>query len=133
MDCAEGGNIYKNETIIYQSKYPQEHYEEISLQKYGTKERWREILVEIEISNEPSFSVEKYQTSLAKQKARAERAKNKESIPIYQPNVPKCPTCQSTKIRKISSVRKVTGGVLFGIFSKTAFSQFECENCGYKW
>lgn len=48
-------------------------------------------------------------------------------------NVPKCPTCQSKNIRKISSVRKISGAALFGLFSKTALSQFECNNCGYKW
>lgn len=48
-------------------------------------------------------------------------------------NIPKCPTCQSGNIRKISSVRKISGAALFGLFSKTALSQFECNNCGYKW
>lgn len=48
-------------------------------------------------------------------------------------NKPKCPTCNSTNIKKISGTAKVVGAVAFGLFSKTARSQFECENCGYKW
>lgn len=48
-------------------------------------------------------------------------------------NIPKCPTCQSTDIKKISSAKRVTHGLTFGLLSKTAFSQFECKNCGYKW
>lgn len=48
-------------------------------------------------------------------------------------NTPKCPTCQSINIKKISTARKAVHGAAFGIFSKTAFSQFECCNCGYKW
>ncbi len=49
------------------------------------------------------------------------------------PNVPKCPTCSSTNIEKISSFDKAAGAVMFGLFSKTARSQFKCKNCGYKW
>lgn len=52
---------------------------------------------------------------------------------IKQRNVPKCPTCGSTNIRKISTTRKVAGAIGFGLLSKTAKSQFECKNCGYKW
>ncbi len=48
-------------------------------------------------------------------------------------NKPKCPTCSSTNIEKISSFDKTAGAVLFGLFSKTAKSQFKCRNCGYKW
>lgn len=48
-------------------------------------------------------------------------------------NKPKCPTCNSTNVKKISGTAKVAGAVTFGLFSKTARSQFKCENCGYKW
>lgn len=48
-------------------------------------------------------------------------------------NIPKCPTCSSTNIKKIGSISKVAGAITFGIFSKTAKSQFKCNNCGYKW
>lgn len=54
---------------------------------------------------------------------------------VYQKekNTPKCPTCNSTNITKISTTSKVVGAVAFGLFSKTARSQFKCNNCGYKW
>lgn len=48
-------------------------------------------------------------------------------------NTPKCPTCGSTNIKKISTTAKVGGAVMFGLFSKTAKSQFKCNKCGYKW
>lgn len=48
-------------------------------------------------------------------------------------NVPKCPTCNSINIKKISGTAKVAGAVAFGLFSKTARSQIKCENCGYEW
>lgn len=48
-------------------------------------------------------------------------------------NIIKCPTCNSTKVKRISGTAKVAGAVAFGLLSKTARSQFKCESCGYKW
>lgn len=48
-------------------------------------------------------------------------------------NVPKCPTCGSTRIQKISVSKKALGVFGFGLLSKTARNQFECKKCGYKW
>lgn len=53
--------------------------------------------------------------------------------PSPQPSIPHCPTCNSTNIKRISAASKAVGVGLFGIFSKTARSQFECKDCGYKW
>ena len=44
-----------------------------------------------------------------------------------------CPTCGSTNVKRISAASKVAGAYAFGLFSKTAKSQFKCGNCGYKW
>lgn len=52
---------------------------------------------------------------------------------IQQQNIPKCPTCGSSNIKKISTTSKIMGAIGFGLLSKTAKSQFECKNCGYKW
>ena len=48
-------------------------------------------------------------------------------------NIPKCPTCGSSNIKKISTASKIAGATMFGLFRRTAKSQFKCENCGYKW
>jgi hypothetical protein len=48
-------------------------------------------------------------------------------------NAIKCPTCSSRNVKRISGMSKAAGAAMFGLFSKTAKSQFECENCGYKW
>ena len=45
----------------------------------------------------------------------------------------KCPTCGSTNVQKISASKKAAGAIGFGLFSKTARSQFECMDCKYKW
>lgn len=54
---------------------------------------------------------------------------------LIQPtqNLPTCPTCGSTNIQKISGLNRAAHGYMFGLFSKTAKSQFCCKNCGYKW
>lgn len=48
-------------------------------------------------------------------------------------NQPHCPTCNSTNIEKIPLAKKAVGAFGFGLFSKTARSQFYCKDCGYKW
>lgn len=46
---------------------------------------------------------------------------------------PRCPTCGSANIEKISTTSKITGGFLFGIFSSNVRNSFKCNHCGYKW
>ncbi len=48
-------------------------------------------------------------------------------------NIPKCPTCGSTNIEKISATKKAFGGVMFGVFSSDIRNSMHCKNCGYKW
>ena len=45
---------------------------------------------------------------------------------------PKCPLCQSPKIRQISTVKRGVFSMTFGLLSTTARSQWECLNCGNK-
>lgn len=45
----------------------------------------------------------------------------------------KCPTCQSTNIKKISATSKATNAVLFGLFGNKRSKQFHCNSCGYEW
>ena len=47
--------------------------------------------------------------------------------------VPKCPTCGSPDIEKISGTSKAVSFALFGIFSNKVKHQFKCKNCGYEW
>lgn len=48
-------------------------------------------------------------------------------------NVPKCPTCQSTNIRKMGSVERGASILTWGIFSKKINKTFKCNNCGHTW
>ena len=70
-----------------------------------------------------------YKNSSAMSTTRPQQPQNK----VEQPNVPKCPTCGSTNVNKISSVKKATGFFAVGIFSSNFGKTMECKNCGYKW
>lgn len=48
-------------------------------------------------------------------------------------NVPKCPTCGSTNVEKISLGSKVVGGAMFGLFSSNVRKTMKCNHCGHKW
>lgn len=52
---------------------------------------------------------------------------------VEESNRPKCPTCGSTNIRKIPTSKKISGGLMFGLFSSDVRKTFECLNCKYKW
>ena len=47
--------------------------------------------------------------------------------------VPKCPTCQSTNIRKMGGIERGASIYAFGLFSKKINKTFKCQNCGYTW
>lgn len=52
---------------------------------------------------------------------------------VEEDNRPKCPTCGSTNIEKISLGKKAVGGALFGLFSSNVRKSMHCKSCGYKW
>lgn len=46
---------------------------------------------------------------------------------------PKCPTCGSTDLRKVSVGAKAVSVGLFGIFSQKIKKTWHCNSCGYEW
>lgn len=48
-------------------------------------------------------------------------------------NRPKCPTCGSHSIEKISVSKKAFGGAMFGLFSSDVRNTMHCRCCGAKW
>lgn len=46
---------------------------------------------------------------------------------------PKCPTCGSTNIRKISTGERMVSVGILGLFSKKINKSFKCNACGYTW
>lgn len=55
------------------------------------------------------------------------------SILEEKSRVPKCPTCGSTNIRRMSGVERGVSIATFGILSKKINKTFKCSNCGYTW
>ena len=52
---------------------------------------------------------------------------------IQESNVPRCPTCQSTDIKKISDLSKAVSVAMWGIFSRKVHKQWHCNNCDSEW
>lgn len=48
-------------------------------------------------------------------------------------NVPRCQTCGSTNIQKVSVMGRAIDGAIFGVLSVEGRAQFVCKNCGYRW
>ena len=115
--------------ILTPSKFAVDYYYNKSLEQYGDKEHWYEFLLP-EIKENPIFDIELYEKRISKKE---DNSSNHTSKITRNINLPKCPTCGSTNIRKISDAKKALHAIAFGIFSKTAYSQFECQNCHYKW
>lgn len=69
-----------------------------------------------------------YQQAIVEQCIQAERKMIQESS-----NIPKCPTCNSTNITRISTTSKVVNVAMFGFLGQKRKHQFKCKNCGYEW
>lgn len=48
-------------------------------------------------------------------------------------NIPKCITCGSANIKRISATSKVANTVAFGLLGTKRNKTFHCNNCGYEW
>lgn len=57
--------------------------------------------------------------------------KKEHSVP--QPNIPKCPTCGSTKLTKQGAASRGLSGFFFGRHSVEGRAQWICQDCGYMW
>lgn len=115
------------------SKYDFPYYAELSAQKYNSdRSHWKEFLLD-EISTNPLYDPNRYNSAeaTAYRESQMAAARTKDQA-RREASLPKCPLCGSTKLKKISAVKHGVHAAAFGIFSKTAFSQFECESCHYK-
>ena len=115
------------------SNHDKEYYMKKSVELYGDSSHKMEILVNEEASKNSCFNRSLYNKKQWKINQMHQRLNSPTELKPKEQNVPKCPTCGSTNIKKISSVSKAAHGLAFGLFSKTARSQFECLNCHYKW
>ena len=95
---------------------------------------WRVTTI-AEISENPLFDDNEYKKRLIEEEEIEQQMRKIDQIEAMRANqnTPKCPTCGSANIQRISTASKVVGATLFGLLSKNATSQFKCNSCGYKW
>lgn len=62
-----------------------------------------------------------------KEKEQQLKSQNKQAY------IPKCPTCGSPDIVRISSMTKATNVALFGLLGNRRKKTFHCNNCKYEW
>ncbi|MCM1062470.1 MAG: hypothetical protein NC452_19630 [Eubacterium sp.] len=76
-----------------------------------------------------------YDEELDKQIKERVHIENKNTPPmnLQSPNVPKCPTCGSTNIKRISTSNRAVSIGLFGLLSGKIGKNYECRNCKAKW
>lgn len=66
-------------------------------------------------------------------KINQENLESEKHIQNNQQNIPKCPTCGSINIKKISGTKRFVSTGIFGLSSSNIGKTMECNNCGYKW
>lgn len=57
----------------------------------------------------------------------------KEQAKQKRNNIPKCPTCGSTDISDISTIKRAIGITTVGLASSDLGKTRKCNHCGYKW
>lgn len=99
------------------------------LERGGIKPEIQKAIFEKYIKNSPLYSEEAVKDREEKE------GRERLNLPSsYTPkNTPKCPTCGSTNVHPISTVKKATGFVLAGVFSNNFGKSYECLQCKYKW
>ena len=61
------------------------------------------------------------------------KAEKHNKISTVEKNVPKCPTCQSSDLKKVSTASKAGSVFMWGLLSQKVKKQWHCNNCGYEW
>ena len=99
------------------------------LERGGIKPEIRKAIFEKYIKNSSTYSEEAVKDRQDKE------GRERINLPSsYTPkNTPKCPTCGSTNIEKISAGKKAIGFVAVGVFSSNFGKTMHCKQCGYKW
>ena len=57
----------------------------------------------------------------------------KQQVQAQENNIPRCPHCKSTNIKKISGLNRGASIAMWGVFSKKINKSFECKKCGFTW
>lgn len=93
-------------------------------------------ILEEYVKPNPLFDEELYNKRVGIEKAQEQATLNQMRIKKQleqQANKPKCPTCGSTSIRRISTLDRAVSIGILGIFSGKIGKNYECLNCKAKW
>ena len=84
--------------------------------------------------NNPIFNEDKFNKRIQEDKELSERVlrEYEEKMRSFEA-LPKCPTCGSRRISKISTASRAASTITFGLASNKIGKQFHCDNCGYNW
>ena len=106
-----------------------EYYFTESVDHGNLKPEIRKAIFEKYIKNSPLYSEEAVKDREEKE------GRERINLPSsHTPkNTPKCRTCGSTNIEKISAGKKTIGFVAVGVFSSNFGKTMHCKQCGYKW
>lgn len=110
------------------------YYKEKAEKLYGLTTFAFKVLILEEASKSTLY--DKHKSILDVEKEKSYLANKDNIVPFGQAlshEQPRCPTCNSVNVQRIPTLSKVIGASMFGLFSKTATSQFKCNSCGYKW
>lgn len=115
-------NIELIETdMLFSEMFSSAKAEDIKLKEQSLKEKY-------------AYSNPLYNEELDKQIREQVRKEVDNIKPASQnSNVPKCPTCGSTNIKRISTANRAVSIGLFGLLSGKIGKNYECKNCKAKW
>lgn len=89
--------------------------------------------IEVKQNSDEYFAYKQTLTGLKRVRANSVKWDNQKNKSFGTVNIPKCPTCGSTRIKKLSMTRRVVSVGMLGMASRSAMKTFACKNCGYKW
>ncbi len=100
---------------------------------WGINKNLEEEFTEKILKSSPNFDQRCFDGRLEFQETRKHYDEMLKNEIQEQKNIPKCPTCSSTNLKKITATSKVMNTAMFGIFGTKRHKTFHCNNCGYEW
>lgn len=100
---------------------------------YAIKDNLKTEFVENIVKSSPNFDQECWNRREAFKEIQKHNYELLKNDKVKQTNIPKCPTCQSTNLKKITVTSKAMNTALFGLFGTKRHKTFHCNSCGYEW
>jgi len=78
------------------------------------------------------YNYEEFQAETEKMYERIKKNQIQQSVKPAV-NIPKCPTCGSTNVKKITLLNRAVSIGMLGLLSGKIGKNYECKDCGSKW